>query len=422
MPAAAALIPVATGIIGNIASSGDRNQSIAAQEAALQALAGVNTPSVEQMQLALQQYQSAGKLTPEQETALQQAQSQLNGYKTDPRLVQAQASALQSLQDRGKQGLTAQDIAALNQERNSTNQNIQSNNAAILASQAARGQLDSGNTLAAQLMGSQAAANREAQQGDNTAAMAQQNALSAMTQAGNMAGSMNTQQFGQAAQIAAAQDAINRFNTQNSQSVNNQNVQTNNAAQQYNLNNAQNIANANTGVANSQQQYNKGLYQTVFNDQLNKAKAVGGQDNSMSNMYANNANATSNMWSGMGNAAGQGVAAYSALSKKSPSTSENGYGADAATNAEDNAAGAYTGPQIPTIENGSLAGPPKPYYKGGLVSGKEVVPGSSPLNDNQPAMLSAGEIVLPKEIASSPKAAKSFVELVHHLKKNKDNK
>lgn len=407
--------PVLGGIIGNIASSGDRDASTEAQKAALQAIAGVNAPSVEQMQLALQQYQSAGKLTPEQETALQQAQSQLNGYKSDPRLVQAQASALQSLQDRGKQGLTAQDIAALNQERNSTNQNIQSNNAAILASQAARGQLDSGSTLAAQLMGAQAAANRQSQQGDNTAAMAQQNALSAMTQAGNMAGSMGTQQFGQAAQIAAAQDAINRFNTQNSQAVNNQNVQTNNAAQQYNLNNAQHIANANTGIANSQQQYNKGLYQTVFNDQLNKAGAIAGQDRSLSNTYANNAAATSNMWSGMANAVGQGAAAYGAYSAKQPKPTRD----EIITGNTDQG---DVGPQFPTVENGGLQGPPKPYFQGGLVEGKEVVPGSSPLNDTQLIKASAGEIVLPKEVASSPKAAKSFVELVHHLKKNKDNK
>lgn len=49
-------------------------------------------------------------------------------------------------------------------------------------------------------------------------------------------------------------------------------------------------------------------------------------------------------------------------------------------------------------------------YDGGKIEGNEVVSGDSPKNDNVPAMLSAGEIVIPKSAASSKEKAKEFIE------------
>jgi hypothetical protein len=49
-------------------------------------------------------------------------------------------------------------------------------------------------------------------------------------------------------------------------------------------------------------------------------------------------------------------------------------------------------------------------YAGGEVEGEEVVPGDSPLNDTEPHMLSAGEIVIPKSAAKDKESAVKFLE------------
>ena len=54
---------------------------------------------------------------------------------------------------------------------------------------------------------------------------------------------------------------------------------------------------------------------------------------------------------------------------------------------------------------------------GGYINGHQEVQGDSPKNDNVPAMLSAGEIVIPKSAASSKEKAKEFIE---HLMSQKE--
>jgi hypothetical protein len=56
---------------------------------------------------------------------------------------------------------------------------------------------------------------------------------------------------------------------------------------------------------------------------------------------------------------------------------------------------------------------------GALVGGKANVPGDSPKNDTVPAMLSPGEIVLPRSVAHDPEKAKEFVD---HLLKSSGKK
>jgi hypothetical protein len=56
---------------------------------------------------------------------------------------------------------------------------------------------------------------------------------------------------------------------------------------------------------------------------------------------------------------------------------------------------------------------------GALVGGKANVPGDSPQNDTVPAMLSPGEIVLPRSVAHDPEKAKEFVD---HLLKSSGKK
>lgn len=293
------------GIIGNIAAGGDQDQATASKLAALAALQGVDVPTVEQMRINLQKYQSAGNLNPSLEQLVQSGQSQFSNINVDPRLKNAQMQALLSLQDRGNMGLSASDRAALNETRLAASGQAQSQNAAILNSMASRGMAGGGAELAARLSANQNAQNQAAQGGDRIAAMAQQNALQAMSQAGALGSQIRGQDYQQSADAARANDYINMFNAQNSQNVNNQNTGIQNNAQLFNLQNKQGIMNSNVGVNNQQEIHNKGLYQTVYGDQMQKARAVAGQDNSNSDYYGRQAAQTRGMYSGIGSAAGQ---------------------------------------------------------------------------------------------------------------------
>lgn len=149
--------------------------------------------------------------------------------KLDPATRAAQMQALRQMQDIASQGgLTAVDRSRLDQINRQANQQEQSARQAIIQQQQARGALGGGAALAAQMMAQQGAAERRAQGGLNTAAEAQQRALQAIQSGAGMAGNIRQQD----AQRAAAQDAINQFNTRQQESGLNR--QLNMGTQRYN--------------------------------------------------------------------------------------------------------------------------------------------------------------------------------------------
>lgn len=72
---------------------------------------------------------------------------------------------------------------------------------------------------------------------------------------------------------------------------------------------------------------------------------------------------------------------------------------------------AANGPKSRLAQHLSMGGPVE-YKKGGHVAGKAKVSGDSPKNDTVPAMLSPGEIVVPRSHASDPKKAAAFAAAV----------
>ena len=65
---------------------------------------------------------------------------------------------------------------------------------------------------------------------------------------------------------------------------------------------------------------------------------------------------------------------------------------------------------------------PVPLASGGYVPGRPVASGDHPANDRVPAMLSPGEIVLPRTVAQAedaPERAADFVEAVTRSRKPK---
>jgi hypothetical protein len=297
------------GIAGNLFDNGDEDAQKAAYQNALKAIQDVNVPTIDEQRIALEKLESQGELTPEMVDAISQGDTNLKNISTDPRLKDTQMQALQKLVQQGSEGLTASDRAAITQINRGVDRDAEARNASILQNMAQRGMSGSGAELAAQLASSQQAMDSANTQGNNLAAQATQRALEATTNAGNLGGQIRSQDYGEAANAAQAQDAIDRFNAANRQQVMSGNVAARNNAQASNLANKQNIANQNVGLANQQEMYNKGLYQQQFNNQMTKAKGIAAQDNTLAGYYGQQAANTRGMWSGIGSAVDQGAQA-----------------------------------------------------------------------------------------------------------------
>lgn len=237
----------------------------------------VNAPSVEAQRVGLQRLVLEGKLSPEEAEAILLEASAMESVKADENALKAQQSALAGLGEIVEsKGLTASDKLRLAEIENERAQADRGSREAILQNARQRGVAGSGMELANQMLSSQEGATRANNAALNVNAQAQQNALNALMNQANVGSTLANQSFNQAAQIAQAKDAINKYNTMNQQEVKNLNVANRNAAQEYNLSNAQSVANQNTSLANQQEMYNKGLIQQDFDNKLKKASGVAG--------------------------------------------------------------------------------------------------------------------------------------------------
>ena len=397
-----------SGLLTGDALGGNQTKAADHDQAAIDALNGISTPKLDP--IALQQEKWLGDVDPTLQTAVpdvtyhgtnaQVAQAGLAGPSAyadvtgDPRLKddqQASLGALKDLADHGGMNLT--DKANLNDIQNQAATADRGRREAILQNAAQRGMGGSGSELLAQLSSSQAATNQQSKAGLDVAAQAQQRALQAMMESGNLAGSMRNQDFGEQSQIASAKDAIAKFNagqTQNSNQYNatagtsndqfnaanqlrtdisnsgkNQgviaaNADATNKANYYNNNGAQGVANNNTGIANNEIGYNAKLPQQDFDNSFKKATGIAGGETkaagTQAGFAAGNADALSNFESGGAQLASEN------MKDKAPAASA--------------AAMAHGGP----------------------VPGKAPYPGDSYGNDTKLAKLSPGEFVLPRSV------------------------
>jgi hypothetical protein len=277
--------------------------------------------------------------------------TEMDRITTDPRLKGFEMQALADLEQISKDGLSARDQADLAQLEGQVNRQNAGRTGAIQQSMAARGMGGSGLELVAQMQANQDATERQALASLEKAAMAQEGRRGATAQLGAQAGQMSARDFQQQAQRAAAQDAVNRFNVANQvntqmynhqgrQGTANQNVAQNNQFQQ-------NVMGAKQGGA--QMRYNKGV-------EANNARAIQGQQRSAQN-------------AGIGTAIGTVGGAF--------------FGGPA---------GAMAGGAM----GGALGGM---FYEGGQVPGQAQVPGDHPANDTVPALVSPGEVILPRTVA-----------------------
>jgi hypothetical protein len=244
-------------------------------------------PDIEKQRLALEMYGD-----PELESAFLQDQSEYGSINLDPATRDAQMQALAQLQNISEQGgmdsvdrarmadITGQAASMAQGQREAIGQNMQ-----------ARGMAGSGLELVQQQMANQNAAQMANQGGLQTAAAAQQRALDAIMNAGNLGGQMRGQDYSIASDRAKAQDAINNFNTQNRQGVAGRNIERTNTTN-----------NTNVDLRNNQQSFNKGLSQRNFENQVAKAQGQTGANAAVSERYGNDARATQQKYAGYGKA------------------------------------------------------------------------------------------------------------------------
>lgn len=303
-----------------IATNNANSAALGFSKDAIQQYLNAAIPDPQEQALALQKYQQTGQLDPRLEQAVSLANTQLSNVHTDPGLQGAQMNALNQLQQEGLQGgLTLQDQATLQQQENNSATQARGQIGAIQDRMQQQGMGGSGLGLQAQLAAAQGQNQTNSQNSLQAASDARSRAMQAIGQSGQLAGQMAGTQYQQQANVANAQDAINRFNTTNQQNVGNSNVATQNQAQQYNLNLGQQISNANTNIANQQQQDNKDLYQQQFQNQMQQAQGVAGADQNMANAYTHNGAVQAAGWTGMGHAVNQGLNAYGQYQAMNPS-------------------------------------------------------------------------------------------------------
>lgn len=307
---AAIAAPLIGGMMGANASSGDRAAAQAAYQRAYSQFENIDIPDTEKMRLALQDITQQGLITPTAEQAEQLGISAMEGITTDPRLRTAQMNALDTMAKMGEQGLTATDMASLNQARRQVSGDAQARDASILQNMAQRGIGGSGTELATRLAAGQRAADIGSQQTDQTMAMAQRRMFEAVAQGGQLGGQIRGQDFAEQSDIAKAKDAIAAFNAQQSAGAQQRNVAALNAAQAANLGEKQRVADTNVSQSNAQQQYNKQLEQQKFGNQMALAGARSNALTGQAQQYQNQADSTAGMWSSIGSGVGQAGLGY----------------------------------------------------------------------------------------------------------------
>lgn len=409
------------GMFSSLFGSSGSDKADRLRQQAIDAFTAIQTPELKDLQVQLDKYVQAGKLTPEQAETQLLSSNAFNAIATDPSYVGAQKQALQQMQQIATQGgLTAIDKSQLNDITNQQNQQNKSQNEATMQQARQRGVGGSDLNEVNQLINEQSSADRAANSGLGVAAQAQARALQAMQAAGTQGANLESQAYGEQANKAQAQNAIDLFNKQALNQTNLYNTQTSNAAQGANLADAQAVSNANTATGNENKTYNAQQVQQQYNDAMQKAQGIAGVDNSWANDATKQAatekgadmGITAGLLQGGATAIGGAMSGPAgAMAANSLTDSANTQGGSTNSAYKRNADGSYN-----FAEGGEVHDADCTYSDGGMcmkhggkVPGIAKVPGNSPLNDTVKARLSPGEAVIPRSAMSDEKEFDAFM-------------
>jgi len=363
---------IVTSILGGAKSQDEMNQAQGALQAALAKIGNIQDPNLQQ-QIVLQQFQQQGILTPELEKSINDTFVQIQQNPAQQQGLQAQQAALTQLGQRAQGGLSAQDMANLAQIQQQAEGNANQAQQAIIQNAQQRGIAGGGSELAAQLAAAQGGANQERMAGLQVGANANQAALAALSQQGQLGGQIEGQQYQQAAQQQAAQQAIQNFNVQNQQAVQQRNVLAQNQAQAANLAAAQQLANANVAQANQEKIREVNAQQQQFQNALAQAQAQAGVYGAQAGQYNAQAKQIGQEYSNIGQGAGQifGAIGGSGTVTPTPNTagSQTGNGSSGGGFSNDQVSQLYDPNYASTAINpGAAASGPNLFWQGGMIS------------------------------------------------------
>lgn len=234
------------------------NLSASTETARLQALVGLANRPPAIPEVEFQKYSTPealaylGNFTPEELQATGLPAGVINLA-----MRQKQLQAIGGIEELSQTGLSAIDRAALAEIQNQIATQERGQRESILQNMAQRGISGSGQELAAQLQGSQAASQLASQQGMQQAAQAQRARMQALSSLSEMAGGIEQTDFQREQQRQAAQDAINKFNVQNRNVAGLRNLQTQQDLANLNVQERNRIAQANIDLENQQRLQNQ---------------------------------------------------------------------------------------------------------------------------------------------------------------------
>lgn len=268
---------VASGLFSS--SAAKRAAKQAAEEARYrrEIIGAVDVPTIDKLQYDLEQLVQVGSLSPEQAEAIFQEQSSLMDIESDPSLRSAQMESLSKVQDIADQdGMTLTDQARLNQILGKTGSQARGAREAVMQRFQEQGRSSPGLELVAQMQANQDASTQASNEGLNVAADAEERALQAILQSGQLGSQIRGQDFSEEAKVAEAKDAINRFNTANKQNVGLVNTAARNDARGRNLGESQRVADTNVALRGEVAKAKAASYQQDYENRLSKAKGMAG--------------------------------------------------------------------------------------------------------------------------------------------------
>lgn len=400
-----------------------------AQDYLKQALAAynqANVPTIASETIAnLPQETVQGNVNPNQIQVNTQAPSAYNNISLDPATRAAQMQALASYQNiAGEGGLDAESKLALQQSIDAANVQSQGAQGAIQKQAQAMGQGGGDFALTQRAIAAQGASNNAATQGIQAAALSEANRQAALNAMSNIGGSVNAADYSQAANKAAAQNQINATNQAAANAANTGNVSNQIQTGEFNTGNAQNVATRNTAANQGQVYYNAGLPQQQFNNELAKAGGIAGVSSQQANAAQNAQNAGLGFTGSLLGTAGT----LGATALGGPAAGMLASGA-LKSGAMGTPIGNATGVGPVSTPNNSNQYKPLGYSKGGYtcyadggvahdhgicmklgghVPGKAEHEGDSPENDTVPAMLSPGELVIPRSVPKDGASMEQF--------------
>jgi len=388
------------GALAGLFGGGEEDRSAEYQQKAIDAILGLDIDEITKQQI-LNQYQQNGTLNPELVQNLNLNADQKQVLTEKPETLARQQYALNALKQMSQTGMSAQDLAQMQQMRSDVAEDTGAKTAQLLQQSQMRGQLGAGDTLASQLMAAQQGGQRASRDAVQTAAAAAQARQQALNQYGSMAGQVRGQDYETQQANMQNELARQRFLDENSLARQQANVAAKNQANLYNLQRQQGVGDLNVGSANQEAQRAASQRAQLS---LQKASALAGA-------YGGQAG----FEQGRANAARQSDAdAISTATGLAGSLGKSGVFGKQGADSQYGAFGVLGGSNYEKAPG--FIGPQSKAH-GGEIEGPEVVPHDSEENDIIPVLASAGEFVIPKTKMKDADSAKAFIDQHFKVKK-----